>query len=68
MKVWQVEIKGAGIAPYIFKSEKEARDWGIATFRPFRLHWRQEPMVSSHPDGVKGSTIYYEHNEVSHTS
>ncbi len=64
MKVWQVEIKGAGVAPYKFKTEEEAKSWGLATFRPFRLLWERVPAVSSHPEGVKGGTLYYYYDKV----
>ena len=64
MKVWQVEIKGAGVAPYKFKTEAEAKSWGLATFRPFRLLWERVPAVSSHPEGVKGGTLYYYYDKV----
>ena len=60
MKKWKVEIKGKGVIPHLFDTEEEARDFGLASFSPYRLLWVRVPSVSSHPEGVRGGTLYYE--------
>ncbi len=58
MKVWQVEIKGKGVIPHHFATEEEARDFGLASFTPFRLLWKRVPSVAG--ESKRGGNLYYE--------
>lgn len=54
--VWKIEVRGRGVQPYEFATERDAKDFAEATYPWIGVSWRYIKVIKQEKESVKNES------------